>query len=147
MAKIPGWIITIIGIIVYIVTAYSPFEKVAKIFFTVIAAAFILYGTGSMAIDMSKKRRERAEKQMKQQAAAGIGMHPGYVQEPANMRKQQPVSQFLNQRNPNANQRAPNVPRQQAQAARPGVIGYCSVCGAGARSDDNFCGQCGARLK
>ncbi len=126
MAKIPGAAILFIGLVVFVVTAYAQFEKSAKILFTVVAALLIVYGAGSMSIDIINRNKKNKETKSKfnqttqaQQQYAAQNVHGAHA-------KQQAFAQ-------------PRVPQ--------GAIGFCSVCGAVARADDNFCGKCGSRLR
>ncbi len=132
MAKIPGVVFTIVGIGVYLVTAFAPFEKTAKILFTVIASLLIIYGIGGMAIDISNKRKKAAETK-KTKFDYMPQASPQYTQQ--QMAQQQA-----------ARQQHAQYAQQQRQAPR-GAIGFCSVCGTVARADDNFCGKCGSRLR
>ncbi|MDP2749888.1 MAG: zinc ribbon domain-containing protein [Nanoarchaeota archaeon] len=136
MAKIPGAIILFVGLAVYVITAYSSFEKSAKILFSVVAALLILYGAGSMGVDYMQKKKIKKEK-----------TKYDYM----------PQSKFDNYKNNNMNPQAgqqnkaavmpPNAQAGQTKHIPSGIIGFCSVCGYSARSDDNFCGKCGSRLK
>ena len=128
MAKIPGFVFLFIGIAVFVVTAYAPFEKSAKTLFTVIAALLIVYGIGSMAIDYSSKKKKANETKRARNdsnAKANPLLNP-------QMQRQQMRQQY---------------PAQQPARVPQGAVGFCSVCGSVARADDNFCGKCGSRLR
>ena len=126
MVKIPGAAILFIGLVVFVVTAYAQFGKSEKILFTVVAALLIVYGAGSMSIDIINRNKKNKETKLKSGQTA-------------QSQQQYAAQNMQNARAKTQSFAQPRVPQ--------GAIGFCSVCGAVARADDNFCGKCGSRLR